>query len=388
MLSEGTTTRSGDEISNALQLLGTNISAGIGGESGAISFLSTRDKFTPALAILADELLHPAFPAAALERLRARTLVDLSQAKDRTTAIAGVVFPKTLYGESRMAGPSAKRASRQSPRDDIVAMHQRYFRPANAVITVVGDITLAQARAALEQALAAWPTGGTPVAFSYPAPPPPKATTIYIVDKPGAAQSTFALGLVGPPRSTPDYYALRVMNSLFGEQFQSRINANIREQKGYSYGVNSRIAYGRGPGPITIGGDIQTNKTDSALVEFMKEIRGIRGDRPVTDDEMAATKAALVNSLPSELGSVTGIRAVIGSIYTQGLPEDYWQTFPARINAVTKDDVTRVARQYIDPDHMALLIVGDRQKIEPGLRATHIAPIVVLDLMGNPVPIS
>src|SRR5262249_51984333 len=157
-----------------------------------------------------------------------------------------------------------------------------FYQPARAVITVVGDITPADARTKIEKALAAWPAGGSPATFAYPAPPAPKPTTIYIVDKPGAAQSTIAIGTPGPARNTPDFYALRAMNFVFGDgaNFQSRINANIREAKGWSYGVRSSYAYGRGPGPFRAGGDVQTDKTDSALVEFMREIRGIRSDKP------------------------------------------------------------------------------------------------------------
>ena len=131
----------------------------------------------------------------------------------------------------------------------------------------------------------------------YPPMPAPRPTTIYLVDKPGAAQSTFAIGAPGPPRHTPDYFAIRVMNSFFGEQFQSRLNANIREDKGYSYGVSSRFAFGHGPGAFRAGGEIVTASSDKALVEFMKEINGIRGARPITDDEITAAKNALVQGL-------------------------------------------------------------------------------------------
>ncbi|MEO5510918.1 MAG: pitrilysin family protein, partial [Longimicrobiales bacterium] len=388
MMSEGTTTRTGDEISSALQLLGTSVSFGIGAEGGSVGFLSTKETFAPTLAILTEEMLHPALPEAALERLRARTLVSLSQAKDRTSSIAGVVFPKLLYGDQPYGRSMTEESAKSITRDDVVAMHRQFFQPARAVITIVGDITPAEATAALEKAFTAWPVGGEKATFAYPTPPAAKETTIYIVDKPGATQSTFAIGLVGPARNTADYYALRVMNSMFGEQFQSRINANIREEKGYSYGVGSSFSYGRGPGPFRAGGDIQTNKTDSALIEFVKEMKGIRGDRPVTDDEMSATKAALINSIQSELASVNGIRSLIGTIYSQDLPEGYWRSFAQNISAVTKADVARVAKQYLDMGHMSIVIVGDRKTIEPGLRATGIAPVVVLDIKGNPVQIN
>lgn len=386
MMTEGTTLRSGDDISNALQLLGTTVGFGIGGEGGSIQFRSLKDKFEPTLAIMAEELLHPSFPSAALDRLKQRTIVNLRLNMDRTSGIAGVVYPRLLY---TTAHPYGRTMSEESvgaiTRDDVVAFHKAFFQPSRAFITVVGDITPADAKAKIERALASWPAGGSRATFDYPAPPAPKATTVYIVDKPDAAQSTFSIGLVGPPRNTPDYYALRVMNNLFGEQFQSRINANIREAKGWSYGVGSVFSYGRGPGQFRAGGEIQTNKTDSALVEFMKEIRGIRGERPVTDDELAAAKAALIQSLPSRLASLAGISGMINEIYVNDLPDDYWTRFQAGVRAVTAADVQRVARQYIDADHLAILIVGDRAKIEAPVRATGVAPVVILDAKGNPI---
>ena len=144
-----------------------------------------------------------------------------------------------------------------------MAFHKAYFQPGRALITVVGDTTLAAAKPAIEKALAAWAKGGERPAFNYPAVAEPRPTTIFLIDKPGAAQSTFAIGRPGPPRSTPDFYALQVMNTILGGMFQSRLNANIREEKGYSYGVNSSFAFGKGPGAFRAGGDIVTAKSDS-----------------------------------------------------------------------------------------------------------------------------
>jgi predicted Zn-dependent peptidase len=386
MMTEGTTRRSADEISNALQMLGTTVGFGIGGEGGQVVFLSLKDKFEPTLDIMAEELVHPSFPDAALDRLKQRTLVNLRQNMDRTAGIAQVVYPKLLYTLDHPYGRAmVEETMNRITRDDIVAFHQSFYQPSHAFITVVGDITPAEAKAKIEKALAGWTGTSSPVSFSYPAPPAPKPTTIYIVDKPGAAQSTFAVGLVGPPRNTPDYFALRVMNNLFGEQFQSRINANIREAHGWSYGVNSRFSYGRGPGQFRAGGDIQTNKTDSALVEFMKEIRGIRGDRHVTDEEVSTAKAALIQSLPDQLSSLFGVSQVVNEIYANGLADNYWTQFQAGVKAVTPADVERVAKQYVDTDHLTIVIVGDRAKIEAPVRATGIAPVVVLDSKGNPI---
>jgi zinc protease len=386
MMTEGTTHRSGDQLSNDLQMLGTNVGVSVGPESGVIAFQATKDKFEPALALLADVLLNPTFPQDALDRLRGRTLVALTQQRDRTAGLASLVYPKLLYGDDNPYGRVITEASLKAiTRDDVVSFYKSYFEPGRAIITVVGDITPEQAKTAIERNLAGWSRAGAMPSFNYPTPPAPKSTTIFLVDKPGAAQSSFSIGEVGPPRSTPDYYALRVMNEMLGVLFQSRLNHNIREVKGYSYGVNSGYAFGRGPGPFRAWGDIKTAVTDSALIEFMKELKDIRGNRPPTDDELAQAKASLVQSLPAAFESVGGVNGSISSIYTQGLPEDYFQQYARNVNAVTKDDVVRAAQKYIDPDHLAILIVGDRAKIEAPLAATHIGPVVVLDAEGNPV---
>jgi predicted Zn-dependent peptidase len=385
MMSEGTKTRDGDALSNALQLLGTNINTSIGGESGSIGFMSTTAKFAPTLDIVADVLVNSTFPADALERQRAQRLVALSQARDRTTAIAGIVFPKVLYGEGHPYGRSTtERTMKGITRDEVVAFYKNYFQPGRAIVTVVGDVTAASVKPVIEHALSGWTAGGEKPTFTYPRVPERGATTIYLVDKPGAAQSTFALGNPGPPRSTSDYFALQVMNRILGGQFQSRLNANIREEKGYSYGVTSSFAFGKGPGSFRAGGDVVTAKSDAALVEFMKELRGIGGSRPVTEEELATAKDGLIQRLPDQFASVNAVNGAITNIFVQGLPEDYYQQYAKNVSAVTKEDVVRVANQYIDLNHLAIVIVGDRAAIEEPLKNTKIAPIAMLDIDGNP----
>ncbi len=191
------------------------------------------------------------------------------------------------------------------------------------------------------------------------------------------------LGNPGPPRNTSDFYALQVMNTILGGMFQSRLNANIREDKGYSYGVSSGFAFGKGPGAFRAGGDIVSAKSDAALVEFMKELRGIVGSRPVTDEELATAKDSLVQRLPGQFGAVGAIGGAITSLWTQSLPDSYYQDYGKRIAAITKADVVRVAKQYIDLEHLAIVIVGDRASIEGPLKATGLAPIVIADIDGT-----
>jgi predicted Zn-dependent peptidase len=386
MMSEGTKTRDGDALSNAMQLLGTTVGVGIGTESGTMTFVSTASKFAPTLDIMADMLLNSTFPTAALERLRAQRLVALTQAKAQASSIAGRVFPRVLYGGAHPLGQNATEESYKAiTREDVVAFQKQFFQPGRALIMVTGDVNPTTVKATIEKALAAWPAGGSKPNFSYPALPAPRPATIYLVDKPGAAQSTFAIGNPGPPRSTPDYFPLQVMNTMLGGLFQSRLNANIREEKGYSYGVNSSFGFGKGPGPFRAGGDVQSAKTDAALIEFMKELRGITGSRSVTDEELATAKDALIQRLPGTFASVSGINGAIATLWTQGLPDTYYQSYGKAVAAVTKDDVVRVAKKYIDLAHLSIVIVGDRASIEAPLKATGVAPIVILDIEGNPI---
>jgi predicted Zn-dependent peptidase len=385
MLSEGTKTRDGEALSNALQLLGTSISVGISGESGTIGFVSTTDKFPATLDVLVDMLVNSTFPEKSLERLRGQRLVQLTQQKAQPGAIANRVFPRVVYGGSHPYGRVVTEDSLKAiTRDEVMSFHKAYYQPGRALVTVVGDITATGVKPIIEKALSPWPRAGERPSFSYPAAPEPKSTTIFLVDKPGAAQSTFVLGRPGPPRSTPDYFALQVMNTMLGGMFQSRLNANIREEKGYSYGVRSQFGYGKGPGAFSAFGDIVSDKSDAALVEFMKELRGILGARPVTDEELSVAKDALIQRLPSTFESVTAINSALTTVWTQGLPDGYYQQYAKSIGAVTKDDVVRVAKKYIDVNRLAIVIVGDRGAIEAALMATSVAPIVHYDIEGNP----
>ena len=386
LLSEGTKAKDAEALSNALQLLGTTVSANVGDESGSISFVSTTAKFPATLELLADMLVNPVFPAPGLERLRGQRLVALTQQRAQPGAIANRVFPRVVYGDTHPYGKVVTEQSIKAiSRDDVAAFHKGYFQPGRALVTIVGDVTAASAKPVIEKALGSWARGGERPTFDFPPVPQSAPTRIVLVDKPGAAQSTVVIGRPGPPRSTPDYFALQVMNTMLGGMFQSRLNANIREEKGYSYGVGSQFAYGKGPGAFSAFGDVVSEKTDASLVEFMKELRGILGARPVTDDELSVAKDSLIQRLPGTFASVSAINGALTTLWTQGLPDDYYQQYAKSIAAVTTDDVVKVAKKYVDLDTVAIVIVGDRKSIEAPLKATGIAPIVLYDIEGSPV---
>lgn len=385
MLSEGTTTRTGDQLAEAQQKLGTTVRVNIGDENGSIGFTSLSDRLDAALDLVADMMLNPSLPADALERRRAQRLVQLTQEKDDGETVARNAFYRTVYGTHPYGWVVNEATTKAITRDDVAAFHRAYFQPGRASITVVGDVDPERVKASFERAFAKWSAGGTKPEFAYPAAPAKKPRTIYLIDKPKAAQSSVVMGLTGPPRSTPDYYAIAVMNHVLGGLFQSRLNHLIREVKGYSYGVGSGFDFGRGPGAFMAGGEIVTEKTDSALADFVNELRGVQGGKPFTEDEIKQGKESLVQALPRRFASVDGVAGAISALYTQDLPQTYYHDYAAKINAVTSDDLVRVATKYIDLDGMAIVIVGDKATIEPKLRALGLAPIVFLDVDGKPV---
>jgi len=221
-------------------------------------------------------------------------------------------------------------------------------------------------------------------------PEPPsskKPVTVYLVDKPAAAQSVLAVGHIGQPRGTPDYFPLTVMNAILGGQFSSRINLNLREDKGYSYGARSHFTFRIGPGPFEAGGSVQTAVTKEALIELLKELTDITGPRPATDQELAFAKDRIIQGFPSRFEITFGVAGTLADLVLYGLPADYFSTYQAAVEAVTKGDVERVAKKYLDTEHLTILVVGDRSKIEAGLKSLPFAKVInVLDPEGSPLP--
>jgi zinc protease len=189
------------------------------------------------------------------------------------------------------------------------------------------------------------------------------------VDKPGAAQSVLMIGQVGQPRTTPDFFPLLVLNTLLGGQFTSRVNMNLREEKGYTYGARTAFDYRRGPGPFLATAGVQTAVTKESVMEFIKELNGVRGGRPITVQELEFAKQAIIRGFPRGFETPEQISSRLTDVILYGLPDDYFNNYIARVRAVTLDDVNRAANKYLDPSRMAILVVGDRRVIEPGLRS-------------------
>jgi len=252
--------------------------------------------------------------------------------------------------------------------DDVRGFYNTYFRPNNSAIIVVGDVKPDEVVAKLEKAFAGWKGAHVPAVDVSAAPVQRDHSAIYLVDRPGSVQSVIQIGQVGVPRSSPDFFPLLVMNRILGGASSARINLNLREEKGYTYGASSAFSFRRGAGPFTASAPVQGFSTKESVVEFMKELRGIRGEIPVTPAELDTAKQSIIRGYPRGFETPDQIAAQLEQIVTYDLPDTYFNSYIERIQSVTLDDVNRVANRYLQPDRMAVVIVGDRSKIEQPLR--------------------
>ena len=385
LLDDGTAKRSAADIVNQLQGLGANIGAGSGWDSTNVTLSTLTRNLDPALDIYADIIQNPAFPAAEVESLRNRSLIGLRQQRANPNAINNVAFNKVLYADHPYGRDTNEASLKAITRDDIVNYYQQTYVPNNGTLIVVGSFDKAALKGKLETAFANWKRGEVSTA-SVPAAKQLERPGIYLVDRPNSAQSVVSIGQVGVDRSNPDYVPLQVMNSILGGGSSARLFMNLREDKGYTYGAYSGFTFRRGAGPFRAYGDIQTAVTKDAVVEFIKELNGIRGGIPVTERELEFNKQSIIRRFPAGFETNFAISNQLSNLVTYGLPDSYFNDYITKVNAVTLADVNRVATKYLDPNKMAIVIVGDRKVIEPGLKEipTWGTTISILDLDGNP----
>ncbi len=391
LLDEGTGRRSAIDFAIALDMLGANLSASAGLEQTSVSLQTLSRHLDAALGLMGEMVVEPAFKDEELERERKARLQSLKQQKDVATVIADKVFNLVVYGQDHPYGrPNAGTLESVGAitRADVVGFYQRFYRPNNAVLIVVGDATLARLVPRLEQVFAAWSPQPVPAeAATAPARPAARARAVYLVDKPEAAQSEIRIGHAGAPRSVdPDYYALQVCMTALGGQFTSRVNLNLRERHGFTYGARSNISYRRGPGPLMAAAGVFTAKTDSSLVEFLGELRDIRGPRPLSAAETEAARNAILRGYPRRFETADATIQVLGELALYGLPDSEIGNFLSQVERVTPEDATRVAERTISPEHLAIVVVGDLARVRAGIEALDLGPITVLDSDGKPIP--
>jgi zinc protease len=380
MLEQGARGRNALELSDAIEYLGARYFSAPGLHATTVGMRVPVARWTDGLELLADMVVRPDFPADELERLRLSRLTSLIRTHDVPAAIAGALFDRTLYGPAHAYGRFglAEDALRAVTTDDVRAFHARHFRPNNATLVVVGAVDADAARARLEAAFGGWQPGAPAAPARLADAPQVEGRTVYLVDKPGAAQSVIRMGRIGVPRSTDDYYALLVMNTILGGSFTSRLNQNLREDKGYAYGASSAFAFRHAAGPFVATAAVQTDATGASLEEFMNELRAIRTS--ASDEEVELARNFLAARFPGGFETVSEIAGQLGELVQYDLPDDYFNHYVDRVLAVTRADVERVARRYVDPDNIAIIVVGDRNAVEEQIRRVDLGPLRILEV--------
>jgi zinc protease len=389
MLDEGTTQRNALQISDQLALLGANLGTGSELDVSSVSLEALKENLDPALAIYADVILHPSFPRSDFERLRKQRVAQIQQEKADPVGLALRVFPGLLYGKGHAyanpwTGSGTEESIAKITREDLVRFHQAWFKPNHATLVVVGATTLAEIRPKLERLFAAWKPGDVPAKSIASVAQQPKQV-VYLLDRPGSLQSLIIAGNVAPPKSSPDEVAIQTMNGVLGGDFSSRVNMNLREDKHWAYGAFTFLRDARGQRPFVTYAPVQTDKTKEAVVELDKELRGIVKAQPIQPDELSRAQASLTLTLPGSWETMAALAGAIGDIVTFGLDDRYYDTFAEKVRAQTIPGVTAAAVEVVHPDQLVWVIVGDRSKIEPGLRELNLGQIRLIDSDGRPV---
>jgi zinc protease len=383
LLEEGTATRSATQIADEIAQLGAIFGSDSTADESQVALFALKSTFAQGFDVLADVALHPAFPNAEVERQRASRVAELAEQRGEPELVASVAAAAALYGPAHPYGYGhlgTEKAIRTTMRGDIGDFWRRHYVPSNAALVVVGDIGSDELRALAESKLQSWPRGDADAAA--PGKPQTTPARVVIVDKPGAAQTALRVTSIGAARDTPDYPALEVMNAALGGLFSSRINNNLREQKGYSYSMFSRFRYDRTPGPFAVAGSVRTDVTGPSVAEIFKEITRMR-EQPMAPQELAGARDSQVLSLPDQFETNDGIAASLAQLFVFGLPDDYYQQLPARLSAVTAQQAQAVARKYLVPSNMVVVAVGDRAKIAPQLDALKLGKTELRDSDGQ-----
>ncbi len=387
LMDEGTTSKTAVEIGEIQERLGARLGSGSGDDFATLSLSALRTNLEESLDLFADVLLNPSFPEADFERIRKETLVRMRSSKLEPNAMAARVLPPLLYGKGHPYGPLGGGSGTEATVAAITTQamrdyHARWFKPNNAKLLVVGDTTLAELEPLLEQRLAAWKSRDVPAKSIGPTQTI-ESPVVYLLDRPQAMQSVIQVALAAPPTNDPQEIAIAALNDLLGGTFTSRINMNLREDKHWSYGARSRLRDAKGPRAFVVSAPVQTDKTSESLRELHKELAEIIGARPGTEVELDQVKAHQTLSLSGRWETNSAVLGSLGELARYGLPDDHWSTYSARVRALSTDDVNAAAKRLIDPRRCVWIVVGDREKIEQGVRDAGIGEVIVIDADGN-----
>ena len=385
MMDEGTTTRSALQIADEVDRLGGYVGTGGGGEQSVVEFSALTPTVDRVMAIWADVLRNPAFAEGDFARIQAQTVQGIQQQLSNPASIGQRVMSRMLWGDDHPYGRIVSTADISGLKpSDAAAFHKAWYGPNNATLFVVGDTTLAEITPKLEAALAGWgiaPSKATTVAnVARPTKP-----IVYIVDRPDSVQSTILVGTPQPPRNPAEDTRVSAFNALFGGNFTSRVNMNLREDKGWSYGARSQVSGGRGPRTFMISAPVQTDQTKGALAELRKELTDIVGRKPPTASELDTVRTNTLLGMPSRWETSGAVINSLMDIHQFNLPADYWSNYASTYRAATPAEIEAMAKRIIPDQNHVWVIVGDRAKIEKGIRELNLGEIRIVDVDGNPV---
>ena len=384
MLDEGTTTRSAPQIADQVAQIGAVLTTSSSMDATAISGRSLTKNFGALLDLIADVTLRPSFPAEELDRQRAQRLGQLAQIRDNPSQVASQVTARVLYGDKHPYGYAeigTEESVKAVTRNDLAAFWKQNFVANNAALVVAGDISMADLKALAEKSFGSWQQG-TPAqpALTAPTSIPPR---VVIVDKPGSPQTQLRVATIGAARSSPDFRPLQVMNIGLGGLFSSRINMNLREQHGYTYGASSQFTFRKSAGPFQVGSGVRTDVTGPSVSEIFKELRGMV-DRPMDQAELQRSKDSLANSLAGAFETSADAVANFSNVFTYNLGLDYYTKYAQDVNRVTTEQALDVSKRYLVPGNMVVVAVGDRKVIQPALTKLNVGKIEIRDAEGRP----
>lgn len=386
MIREGTAKRTSLQIADDLEYIGAMLNVNSSHDATFASLLTLKEHLSGALDIYSDVLRNPSFPEKEWNRVKKTHLTGLLQQKDQPVAVANNIFASQVYGSSHPYGRPTEGTEvsvNAITLDDLKSFYRANYLPNNATLIIVGDVALKEIRPMLEDYFGDWKSGKF-VPAEFPVPPAIDTTRIFLIDKPQAAQSEIRIGHTGVARNSPDYFALQVMNAILGGQFTSRINLNLRESKGYTYGARTMFAMRKEAGPFVAQAGVKSAVTDSSVMEFMKELRGIC-EADVTEKELELAKNSLVRGVPQGFETPAQISMQLANLVLYNLPDDYFDSVVQNYEKVTAGDVRRVSEKYLHPRSMDIVIVGDIGLIKPGLEKLGYGKVTVLDASGKQV---
>jgi len=387
LLTGGTKTRSALEISDQLEALGADLRANSNLDLSIVRISALKAKLDPSLELYADVILNPSFPDADFKRQQKLQLAAIDREKNTPVQMALRVFPELLYGPKHaygnpLTGSGTSASVTKMTREDLAKFHAVWIRPNDSTLIVVGDTTLADLTPKLEKYFAGWKAGKTPAKNVSTVQQAPKSV-VYLVDKPGALQSVIIAGHVAPPTNNPKEIAIEAMNDGLGGNFAARLNMNLREDKHWSYGAQTRLVAARGQRPFMAIAPVQTDKTKESMAEMNKEFHGILSDKPLTAEELGKIQANETLSLPGSRETIDEVGASIVDLVHYGLPDDYYETFAGKVRALKTSDLNDAAKSVVHPDNMIWLVVGDRAKIEAGVRELNLGEVKLMDADGK-----